>query len=38
MIKYYKTEKQRIYEEQKADDGVWIQMVAPSMEESQEIA
>lgn len=38
MIKYYKTEKQCIYEEQKADDGVWIQMVAPSMEESQEIA
>lgn len=38
MIKYYKTEKQRIYEEQKADDGVWIQMVAPSMEESREIA
>lgn len=38
MIKYYKTEKQRIYEGQKADDGVWIQMVAPSMEESQEIA
>ena len=38
MIKYYKTEKQRIYEEQKADDGVRIQMVAPSMEESQEIA
>lgn len=38
MIKYYKTEKQRIYEEQKADDGVWIQMVAPSMEESRKIA
>lgn len=38
MIKYYKTEKQRIYEQQKADDGVWIQMVAPSMEESQEIS
>ncbi|MDD6307629.1 MAG: magnesium transporter CorA family protein [Clostridiales bacterium] len=38
MIKYFKTEKQRIYEQEKAEDGVWIQMIQPSMEECENIS
>lgn len=38
MIKYFKTEKQRIYEQEKAEDGVWIQMIQPSIEECENIS
>lgn len=38
MVKYYKTEDRRIHEEESAHDGVWIQMVNPSVSEGQMIA
>lgn len=38
MIKYFRTEKQRIYEQEKAEDGVWIHMIQPSMEECENIS
>ena len=38
MVKYYKTDDSVIHEEKKIDDGVWIHMVDPSVEESQIVA
>lgn len=38
MLKYFKTDNQIIHEEDKLDDGVWVQMVNPSQQEAEEIA
>ena len=38
MVKYYRTDDSVIHEEKKIDDGVWIHMVDPSVEESQIVA
>lgn len=38
MVKYYKTDDKRIHEEDTINDGVWIHMVDPSAEESNEVA
>lgn len=38
MVKYYKTDDRLIHEEKTIDKGVWIHMVDPSMEESQNVA
>lgn len=38
MIKYYKTDDNVIRELPQMEDGVWIQMTRPTMEESREIA
>ncbi len=38
MVKYFKTEKQRIYEQEKIGDGVWIQMIQPTLEECRKIS
>ena len=38
MIKYFKTDNQIIHEEEKLADGVWVQMISPTPQESEEIA
>lgn len=38
MIKYFRTDDQRIHDEEKLDDGVWVQMIAPTAEECFMIA
>lgn len=38
MIKYFKTDNQRIHEEEKIGDGVWVQMIQPSNRECEEIS
>ena len=38
MVKYYKTDNRHIYEEETITDGVWINMVDPSAEETMLIA
>ncbi|MDY2591158.1 MAG: magnesium transporter CorA family protein [Agathobacter sp.] len=38
MVKYYKTDDRQIHEEEKIQNGVWIQMVNPSVAEGQMIA
>ena len=38
MVKYYKTDDKRIHEENTIQDGVWIQMVNPSVSEGQMVA
>lgn len=38
MLKYFKTDNQIIHEEEKLEDGVWVQMVNPSQQEAEEIA
>ena len=38
MLKIYKTEEQIIEEREQLEEGVWVQMTSPSMEESQKIA
>lgn len=38
MIKYFKTDDQRIHEEEKLDDGVWVQMITPTAEECLALA
>lgn len=38
MIKYWKTDDSRIHEEDNVDNGVWVQMVNPSVAEGQVIA
>lgn len=38
MIRYFRTDNQRIHELDKIDDGVWVQMIDPTLEESKEIA
>ena len=38
MVKLYRTDDRLIHEEKTIDDGVWIHMVDPSVEESQKVA
>ncbi len=38
MVKIYKTDDRLIHEEKTIDNGVWIHMVDPSVEESQQVA
>lgn len=38
MIKYFKTDNQIIHEEEKLGDGVWVQMISPTPQESEVIA
>lgn len=38
MVKYYKTDNRQIYEEKDIQNGVWIQMVNPSVSEGQMVA
>lgn len=38
MVKYFKTDNQVIHEEERLDDGVWVQMIAPTQQEAEEIA
>lgn len=38
MIKCWKTDDRRIHEEDKEDNGVWVQMINPSVAEGQAIA
>ncbi len=38
MIKCWKTDDRRIHEEDKVDNGVWVQMINPSVAEGQAIA
>lgn len=37
MVKYYRTDNQIIEEQDKVDDGVWVQMINPTVSESKEI-
>ena len=37
MVKYYRTDDRQIHEEDKIQNGVWIQMVNPSVDEGQMI-
>ena len=38
MVKYYKTDDRKIHEEEMIQNGVWIQMVNPSVAEGQMVA
>lgn len=38
MVKYYRTDDKKIHEEQTVQNGVWIQMVNPSVTEGQMVA
>lgn len=38
MIRYFKTDNQWIHEENKVTDGVWVQMIQPTLEECEKIA
>ena len=38
MVKLYRTDDRKIHEKETIDDGVWIHMVDPTAEESQQIA
>lgn len=38
MVKFYKTDDRLIHEEKTIENGVWINMVDPSVEESQKVA
>lgn len=38
MIRYFRTDNQRIHELEKIDDGTWVQMIDPTEEESRKIA
>lgn len=38
MVKLYRTDDRRIHEKEIIDDGVWIHMVDPTAEESQQVA
>ncbi len=38
MVKYYRTDDRKLHEEQKIQDGVWIQMVNPSVAEGKKVA
>ena len=38
MMKYFMTDNQVIHEEEKLQDGVWVQMISPTQEECEEIA
>lgn len=38
MVKYFRTDNQILHEENRMEDGVWVQMIHPSVEECKEIA
>lgn len=38
MIKYYRTDNQIIHEESRLEDGVWVQMIQPTVQECREMA
>lgn len=38
MMTFYRTDDQRIHEEEKIGDGVWVQMIQPTLDECLEIA
>ena len=38
MVKYYRTDDRKIHEERTIQDGVWVQMVNPSVAEGQMVA
>ncbi len=38
MVKYYKTDDKKLYEENDVQNGVWIQMINPSVAEGKKIA
>lgn len=38
MLKYFKTDNQVIYEEERLGGGVWAQMISPTQQECEEIA
>lgn len=38
MMTFYRTDDQRIHEENKLSDGIWVQMISPTDGECQEIA
>ncbi len=38
MIRYFKTDNQIIHEEERLEDGVWVQMTGPTQEECEKIA
>lgn len=38
MLKYFKTDNQIIHEEERLDDGVWVQMINPTVQEAEQIA
>ena len=38
MVKYYRTDDRKIHEEPTIQDGVWVQMVNPSVAEGQMVA
>ena len=38
MVKLYRTDDRKIHEKETIDDGVWIHMVDPTAEESQQVA
>lgn len=38
MLKYFRTDNQIIHEEEKLDDGVWVQMINPTQQEAKDMA
>ncbi len=38
MIRYFRTDNQRVHELERIDDGAWVQMIDPTQEESRQIA
>lgn len=38
MIKIYRTDNRSIHEEDKIQEGVWIQMIHPTREEAMQVA
>ncbi len=38
MIRYFRTDNQTVHELEKIDDGAWVQMIDPTVEESKKIA
>lgn len=38
MVKYFRTDNQIIHEEDRLEDGVWVQMIQPTNQEAEEVA
>ena len=38
MLKYFRTDNQILYEEERIGDGVWVQLTSPAQEECEKIA
>lgn len=38
MVKYFRTDNQIIHEEERLEDGVWVQMIQPTNREAEEVA